>query len=483
VGARFSLLAAGCLACFLLAGSAAGGPPGRWSAVAEGQGLRAATQEIGLARTSDGVLHVAWRQDTGPLSAEVRVRAITRSGELRPTVTAVSGYGLSADPALLAGPASVQLFFAAGTPIEGLLSATAPAAGSPWSAPALVNNQEFAYARTPGVTTAGDGTPLETWYSAGDIVVHRGVSPGQAHTVPSPAGSSNTRPNLATDASGRIWVVWCRFGGSGPVGTIAQQVDPATGAPLGPQVQLPGSSTDFQGSQNAGCVLEAAIARREPVAARVGGGVYAAGASGYPRLTRVLVWRLDASGVTRTLQAASNTSAAHLGHSDPALAAAPDGRIWVAWVERAPGGARIVARRSNREGTVLGAPVSVTPRGGISTAAVNLSAQADRADLIALVQTPANVARIDHTQLLPGLTLVRTGVARRGRRAALVSFRVLDAGEPVRGARVRVGGRTAVTAANGVARLLLQRSPRPRRVAAAATRTGYVGARLTFACC
>jgi hypothetical protein len=398
-------------------------------------------------------------------------------------VTAVSGFGLSADPDLLAGPGGLRLFFAAGSPIEGLLSATAPAAGSPWSAPALVSNEELARARTPGVTTAADGTPFQTWYSGGDIVVHRGVSPGQAHTFPSPAGSSNARPNLATDASGRIWVVWCRFGGSGVVGTIAQQVDPATGAPLGSQVQLPGSSTDFQGTRNAACVLEATVARRQPVAARVGGGVYAAGTSGYPTRTRVLVWRLDASGVSRTLEAANNRRPGHLGHSEPALAAAPDGRIWVAWIERAPGGTRIVARRSNRQGTVLGAAVSVTPRGGISTASVNLSAQADRADLVALVQTPANVFRIDHTQLLPGLTLVRSGVARRGRRAALVSFRVLDAGEPVRGARVRVGGRSAVSAANGVARLLLQRPARPRRVTAAATRSGYVGARLSFACC
>jgi hypothetical protein len=70
-----------------------------------------------------------------------------------------------------------------------------------------------------------------------------------------------------------------------------------------------------------------------------------------------------------------------------------------------------------------------------------------------------------------------------GGRISLVSFRVFDAGEPVRGARVRVGGRAAVTASNGVARLLLGRSARPRRLTASATRTGYVGARLSFSCC
>jgi hypothetical protein len=373
----------------------------------------------------------------------------------------------------------LRLFFAAGSPLEGLLTATAPTSGSPWTPPALVSNEELARARTPAVTTA-DGTPLQTWY-AGGIAVHRGLAPGGVRVIAPPAGTE-ARPNIATDRAGHVWVVWCRFGSAPAIGTIAQRVDPATGAGVGAQIQLPGSSTAFQGTQHANCVLDATVARHTPLAARAGGGVYAAGTSGYPRSTRVLVWRLDASGVTRTLVAAGTRSSAHQGYSDPALAAAPDGRLWVAWVERDGRRTKIVARRSNRAGTALGAPVQVVPPGGISTAAVNLAAQADRTDLVALVQSPSGALSITHTQLWPALTLVRSGTARR-RGSVAVSFRALDAGDPVAGVRVRAGGRSAVTAANGVARIVLRRTARPRRLTATATRARYVGARVGLACC
>ena len=61
--------------------------------------------------------------------------------------------------------------------------------------------------------------------------------------------------------------------------------------------------------------------------------------------------------------------------------------------------------------------------------------------------------RLQHTQLLPGLTLVRTKLVRRGRGAAAVTFKVLDAGDAVAGARVRAGGRSSVTGAVGTATL------------------------------
>ncbi|MBD0328940.1 MAG: hypothetical protein ICV64_02410 [Thermoleophilia bacterium] len=479
MGSRLSLAVAVLVACGLLVGAAAGGPPGRWTTVASGSGLGAAASEVGVARTADGVLHVAYKQDTGPLTSVIRVRSITRVGRVGPDVVAVSGFGLAGDPALVAVGGGLRMFFPAGAPIEGMLTATAPASGSPWSAPALVTNQELARARTPSVALAPDGVPLQTWYSVGDIAVHRGVTPGPVFTLPG-AGGTNAQSNIAVDGS-RAWVVWCRFGGGGPVGTIAQQVNPASGAPAGPQLHLPGSSTTFEGTQYSTCVLHATIARRTPLAARAGGGVYAAGTSGYPRINRVLVWRLD-GGVSRTIVVASTRSATHLGYSEPALAAAPDGRIWVAWIQRDARGARIVARRSNRAGTAFGAPVQVVPPGGISTGSVNLAAQADRTDLIALLQGTGGALSIRHTQLWPGLTLVRGSVVRRGRNV-IVTFRALDAGEPVRGVRVRAGGRSATTAANGTARITLGRTARPRRLTATATRAGYVGARVSFRCC
>src|SRR4051794_158715 len=86
----------------MLAATAAGGSAGHWSTIASGSGLRGAAQEIGLARTSDGTLHVAWRDDSGT-SALIHTRSISASGQLGPTLTAVSRAAVPSDPALAPG--------------------------------------------------------------------------------------------------------------------------------------------------------------------------------------------------------------------------------------------------------------------------------------------------------------------------------------------------------------------------------------------
>jgi hypothetical protein len=466
-------LSAGAL---ILAAAAAGGSPGHWSTIASGKGTHGAAQDIGLARTADGTLHVAWKDDSGS-SAVIRTSSITASGQIGATKTAVSRVPIPSDPALAVGPSGLQLYFAAGagSPIAGLAT-SGSATGSTWSTPVRIVPTT---ASTPGVANAADGTSFQTW-AAPSILVHRGLSGTAPRAISSPAGSSNARPNIAADSGGALWVVWCRFGGT-TFGTIAQRIDPATGAPTGPQIQLPGSTTKYQGSENASCVLEATIARREPLVARAGGGVYAAGTAGYPTLTRVLVWRLDASGVAGKLVAGQTTSKADLGFSDPALAAAPDGRIWVAWVDRRPGGTRIVARRSNKQGASFGAAVTAAPPGGLLTGAVNLSAQSDRLDVVVLQQTRAGTLKMAHTQLLPGLTLLRGRVARRGLDSALVSVKAVDASDPVSGVRIRIGSQAGTTNAKGTAQILVHLTARKHRVTASAVRVGYVGARVTVA--
>ena len=464
-------LACAALAALVTAAAAAAGPPGRWDAVVEGAGAPTPASELGLARTGDGTLYVAWRHDVSALAADVRVRAISAAGQPGATATVVSGWGLAADPTLVAGPGGLRVFFAAGSPIEGLLSATAPVAGSPWSAPALVVNAEISRARTAGVTLAPDGTPIQAWYSGSDIVVHRGVSPGPVHALT--AGGTNTRPNAVTDASGRVWVAWCRFQGA-PGGVLVQQVDAASGAPVGAAFQLPGSVTDFQGAPNATCVLESVVSRREPMAARVGGGVYVAGATGYPTQEHVVVWRIDGPGqvTTRTVARASGVS-----HDEPALAADPEGRIWVAWVQSRGGAYRIVARRSNRAGTVFGAPVSAAPPGAVG-AAINLAAQRGRVDVLALITRAGNAQSVQHTQLLPGLTLTAgRATFARGRRQTIV-FRAEDAGDPVVGVKVTLGRRSATTNAAGRAPIAIVPRRAVRTLRATATKPGYVGASL-----
>jgi hypothetical protein len=206
------------------------------------------------------------------------------------------------------------------------------------------------------------------------------------------------------------------------------------------------------------------------MAARVGGGVFVAGTGGYPGQDRVLVWRVDGPGQARAIPVAQ---AANVSHDEPALAAAPDGRVWAAWIESAGGRNRIVARRSNRAGTVFGARVIALPSGGLSNGSVNLSAQADRLDLLALATTSANVNTLQHTQLLPALSLTAARSTFQGGKRQAIVFRVLDAGEPVAGVRVALAGKAAVTNAAGRATVVFTPRRGARSLQAVASKSGY----------
>jgi hypothetical protein len=214
--------------------------------------------------------------------------------------------------------------------------------------------------------------------------------------------------------------------------------------------------------------------------ARAGGGVFIAGSTGYPGLPRVNVWRIDPSG---QIPAGSFVvGEGRFPHYTPALAAAPDGRIWVAWHEPTSAQGTIAARRSNRTGTVWGEPVRVRAPGNWMLGAVNIAAQADRLDVLGLTHTGQPLNSVQHTQLLPGLTLRHVGTARRPNGSVALTFRVTDAGDPLAGARVTVGNVSDLTGGNGVATVVLA-APRPGVLRATASKALYVGDTTGFRCC
>ena len=302
--------------------------------------------------------------------------------------------------------------------------------------------------------------------------MHRGLSPDAGdNAFRSQTQANELRPNLATDGA-VVWAGWCNL----ESGINVQLVQPGSGAPAGRPIALTGSTNRGQSL----CVLESTDARRVAMAARAGGGVYVSGSAGFPALDGVNVWRLDPGG--RAERPVRVARARGVQHSGPAVAGAPDGRMWVGWVERRGGSARLVARRSDRTGRRWGARVVARPVRGATLGAINLSAQASRLDALGLFASGRGRGSVRHTQLLPGLTLARRGRARRSGDEARVTFVVRDAGDPVAGARVRVGRASGVTAANGRVTLELRAAPR-RRLRAAATRSGFVAARTAFRCC
>jgi hypothetical protein len=76
-------------------------------------------------------------------------------------------------------------------------------------------------------------------------------------------------------------------------------------------------------------------------------------------------------------------------------------------------------------------------------------------------------------RILAGLTLVAKGTPHRGK-AGKLTFSVLDAGDPVKGAKVKAGGASGKTGANG--KVTLSVRPTGRSLTAHATRSGYTAA-------
>jgi hypothetical protein len=157
------------------------------------------------------------------------------------------------------------------------------------------------------------------------------------------------------------------------------------------------------------------------------------------------------------------------GGGDPdyevGLAADGAGRLWVAWAQFDSQGAPVLyVRRSNRAATVWGEVVALKPPSRqIDFQNIDLVAQSDRLDVLARFAALGPGTNLFHTQVSPGLTLVAKG-------GNVVSFRVTDAGDPVAGATVKVGGKTVRTNAKGQASLDLPKGS----YKAIASKAGYV---------
>jgi hypothetical protein len=112
------------------------------------------------------------------------------------------------------------------------------------------------------------------------------------------------------------------------------------------------------------------------------------------------------------------------------------------------------------------------PKGGASGYRLDASAAGAALDVLGVfsVGTSSDAATY-HRRVLPGLTLQASPSSLRRGRTTTVTFTVLDAGDPVQGAKVTAGGRSATTTAGGKATLKLTGTG--RNVSATATKTGY----------
>jgi hypothetical protein len=161
------------------------------------------------------------------------------------------------------------------------------------------------------------------------------------------------------------------------------------------------------------------------MAARTKGGVYVAYCVGYPTCSHLQLWEV---GTSNTVEVPNSK-----GADAVALAAAPRGRMWVAWIDDDD---RVRATRSNGGVTRFG-PVRNAGHPSGEDVLYRIAAEGSTGRLDVVVNSGD---AFWHTQILPGLSMTARPREFDGSDATTVKFKVTDAGEG-RSRRHRSGDR------------------------------------------
>lgn len=468
---RTAALAAALAALVVLPAAADAGRPGVWTQITAADGSN--TDQVGLARGSDGRLHVAWQRKTpgNAVNDDLMVTVVGANGSAGAARAIASNWVGIGSPSLAFAADGSLLLVAGATQttdagsIDSIAAWRSADAGATWSAPARAT-PAGGFSDDLGLAFGPDGaTPFVGWGSTYGLYVHRALDPAAAagdFQGGAGFGCCGYSPGIARDgASGQLVVAW-HSNATGKFGVWAQPVDPATGNPVGAPARMPGSTTTYQGRAETSYSLA-----HTPIVGRAGrAGLWLAYEGGYPTTRNVVVWRY---GTPRSSVIATRSE----GVRNVGIAATPEGRLWAYW----SGGGRVWARRSNTAGTSWGAVTSApVPRGTQTVFKLAGDAQDGLLDLFGAFEGSRPGVRSSHTQLRAGLTLTATPAsARAGSRSVQhVRLRVTDAGDPVAGATVRLGGARGFTGPGGTVTLNVPARARRQTLTARATRAGYV---------
>jgi hypothetical protein len=202
------IVAMGVVVAAIAAPSATGGGPGVWTQTSSGQQQN--IDEVGLARTGDGVLHIVWLRQNGSNEDLVHSAVSPSGATVGGPVPIVSGWaGVTNASLVVGGDGTLRVLFsglrsaditdpyASGT----VYSATAPAAGTSWALAGEGAAHSSAYASDlVGAAVAGDGSIVTDWATTFGTQVHVGLRRPRRRTA-RPARS--TRPGTRTRATAR----------------------------------------------------------------------------------------------------------------------------------------------------------------------------------------------------------------------------------------------------------------------------------------
>lgn len=390
----------------ILAASAAGSGSKAWRQLSD----PGAASGVGLARTSNGTLHVIWAKGGAAFDTRIATNGtLSRAG-------IVKGWQSIVGPAaVVASDGSLRAFLPgsiragdAGDDV-GIHTATSPQSGATWTLDSqAVWGGSLANQRDVAAVVGRDGSPV-TAIGGGGAQFFRGLERGQQATVLPPVPYSYDPEVGADAATGAITAAWYVDQG-GRRGIVTQSVYPAAGGQR------------FVGAADT------------PVDVGVSGRVAAPGI--YLVLTSPAGIRFGrVGGAPRLIAKDADARAVD-------VSTGPAGRLWVSWLS---GDGTLHALRSNRAASRFGQQLTVAPpASGVTSFKLAGEGSAGPLDAVARYGVGSAVSWWT-THLVPVLSL---GTARNSK-TGKATITVTDVGDPVAGAKVRVAGRTTTSDAAG----------------------------------
>lgn len=410
-----------------------------WTKLSAGAGINSSNQPS-VARWGTKLL-VAWTQD----NASIHSRLLgSGSKTIGPIGIVVSGWA-SIDP----NPRAVVL---GGVPSVAFAGSRGPT-GDPYNGPVLL--AQSANAATWAISTsalthsvsAGDdagigvvdeaGAPLTALAGANSssITIHHGTDGAIPATTPDTAATGLGEVqdlSLARDLKSDIsYAAWYSGLSDASQGIHAAEVSPAVGAASG--------AAPFSLVTYAGQPTSTSPGQNIALAARIGGGVWAAYGSGYPGAHKLVLWNLQ-TGRTLTLSRTSGEI------QYVSLSAAPGGRLWVSWTE----GGTVYATRTSPSVTKFGVLRSVVAPGGYSPSRTAGDGALGPLDAIINVTNGNAPPAIYSARILEGVRVSVSPAKVSFSRGGTVVVSVTDAGVPVPGISVKVGSVVKVSNAKGL---------------------------------
>jgi hypothetical protein len=429
-------------ALLAFATTAGAGPAGRWTQITRSHsGARA---NLGLAREKGGTLHVLWAGPRYAPFTAIYDTPISPSGAVGNPHPVLSGWSGVNPPTATVGPdgsihvvVSGQKTGAVQDPYNGLNEIVGP--GTWKLGPHAFGSSSVTVASNAIVSTGAlkNGQLATVWRSAATMLFQVGVDPAAKpqDVTPPVLGDS---PVLAVDqGSGAVVIA---YHGVKDGQNYFRQILPSLGAPQA----IPQSKVDSP-----------------QIAARAGGGVYTAFA---PDSARVLLVRYG--GGTKSVPVPKGTQVLTAG-----LAAGPEGRLWVFY-----GNAQKTYVTRTSKGVSGFEPVQTFASPPNLAQYFRLEGEGSSGPLdLFLDLTSFSQPKTGswHTHVLPALSL--RAARRTLKNGVRVTVRVLDAGDPVAGARVTgLPGGPKTTGADGA---VVVTAGKKGSFAVTASKAGYVSAK------